>query len=263
MFFRWRRALPLLLLMLGSFGCIPVAEGPQDEQRNPYIVTGRERFKARDYKGAIAAYEKALEVNPHSVTAHFELGVIYEQYEIDYPAAIYHYNQVLRLRPDGAYPADNARQRIPGCKQEMLKTDALATVNPAALRETERLREENLQLKKQLEYLQSQASSLQAQLGTAQTHIAHLEVARTTSFQPPAERAPVSPRPDLAPVPRPVVRSSTSPSAGTRRHAVRRGETMNSIARQYGLKLQQLMAANPSVEPKRLKAGQSLVIPSS
>jgi LysM repeat protein len=262
----------LLLLVLLSSGCLPIAEGPQDEAKNPYIVTGRERFKGRDYKGAIEAYEKALEVNPRSVIAHFELGVIYEQFENDYPAAIFHYNQVSKLRPDGSYPADNARQRIPGCKQEMLKTDSLATVNPTALRETERLREENVQLKQQIEFLQVRMANLQGQFDTASSELARRPASATPS---PAPGTTFVPAPNPLRPAFPEVRSTSpgpsgspgrvtpppSPVTPARSTVVRPGDTFASIARRHGISVTALMRANPIVEPKRIKPGQSLNLP--
>jgi LysM repeat protein len=52
-------------------------------------------------------------------------------------------------------------------------------------------------------------------------------------------------------------------SGTTRTHTVKSGETPSLIARQYGVKLESLMAANPSVDARRLKVGQLLRIPGS
>jgi LysM repeat protein len=43
---------------------------------------------------------------------------------------------------------------------------------------------------------------------------------------------------------------------------VQSGETPSSIARKYGIKLETLMAANPGLNPTRLRIGQTLNIPS-
>src|SRR4026207_1223096 len=123
------RSVAAALLLLFCFGCSPSAKAPVDEERNPYFVEGKERIGTRDYKAAIAAFEKALEENPRSAPAPFELGVLYEhpsgQREDDYVAALYHYNQVVRLRPH-IYPADNARQRIASCKQELVRSQSIS-----------------------------------------------------------------------------------------------------------------------------------------
>ena len=58
------RSVAAALLLLFCFGCSPTATAPVDEERNPYFVEGKERLGTRDYKAAIAAFEKALEENP-------------------------------------------------------------------------------------------------------------------------------------------------------------------------------------------------------
>lgn len=50
---------------------------------------------------------------------------------------------------------------------------------------------------------------------------------------------------------------------GAQRHRVERGETLDGIARRYRLTLEELMRANPAVEPRRLMAGTWLEIPSA
>ena len=44
-------------------------------------------------------------------------------------------------------------------------------------------------------------------------------------------------------------------------HTVRRGESLSSIARKYGVSVQALVRANPMPNPSRLLVGQVLVIP--
>jgi LysM repeat protein len=42
---------------------------------------------------------------------------------------------------------------------------------------------------------------------------------------------------------------------------VRSGETPTSIARQYGVSLNAFLQANPRLDPRRMRAGDSVVIP--
>ena len=58
------RSVAAALLLLFCFGCSPKPTAPVDEERKPYFVEGKERIGTRDYKGAIAAFEKALEETP-------------------------------------------------------------------------------------------------------------------------------------------------------------------------------------------------------
>ncbi len=73
-----------------------------------------------DYAGAIESFEKALEVNPRSGAAHFELGWLFKDKDPNPAAAIYHYEQYLKLRPK-ADNAETIRQHIFGLKQDSVK----------------------------------------------------------------------------------------------------------------------------------------------
>ncbi len=253
------RLLPLVsLLFLAWSGCSPTAETQLDEQRNSNYQTGKERLSALDYKGAIEAFERATEDNPRSALAHYELGVLYDQHENDYAAALYHYNKALKLRPN-AYPADNVRLRIPACKQELVKADSLSIINPAALRETEKLREQNEMLRKQVEALQA--------------HLAGRSTAPSAGVpgQSPLRTSPSdsavsavwngSSGTNSRPAGIDAGRVTNGTSGRTRTHIVKAGDTPFSISRQYSVKLISLMAANPGLDPKRMKVGQAVAIP--
>jgi len=252
----------LFLICLGISGCYQGGEGQADEQKNPYFIAGKERLGGRDYKGAIDAFEKALETNPRSVLAHYELGMLYEnhsdQKEEDFVAAMYHYNQVMKLRPND-YPADNARERVAYCKREVVKTEALAPVAPNLMRDLEKLRGENASLRKQLETCQTNTRVSSPPRGSTNRNesVAHLSssfrrgsnetnlLARSST--PSFTRDGITPLPPLAPA--------------ARTHTVKERETFFSIARQYHLKPEALTSANPTVDPKRLKVGQAINVP--
>ncbi|MCL6613393.1 MAG: peptidoglycan DD-metalloendopeptidase family protein [Firmicutes bacterium] len=70
-------------------------------------------------------------------------------------------------------------------------------------------------------------------------------------------------RPLLVLSPPAAVPSKSTPArpSGPRTHSVRKGETMWSIARRYGLDLPALMAANPMVVPERMRIGTVLRLP--
>jgi LysM repeat protein len=279
MFFR---LLALALLLPLWFGCSPVREAQVDEQRNPYFIEGKDRIGSRDYKGAIAAFEKALETNPRSALAHFELAVLYEQHsdqrEDDYVAALHHYNQVVRLRPH-AYPADNARQRIASCKQELVRSQSMAPVYQQTVREIDRLKEENQQLRRQVETLTTQAASqfiAPAALASRQTQTTQPSGGRPENPVEPATRpGRVSEGPAETPfvvaannvagkksTPPTSSTQSTQPSRSTgRSHTVKAGETPYSIARSYGVRPDALLAANPGLDARRVRIGQTLAIP--
>ena len=254
----------MLMLCLALAACSPTAETQLDEQRNPHFLAGREKLGALDYKGAIESFERAVEDNPRSAFAHFELGVLYER-EADYAAALYHYNKAVKLRPDGN-PAEIIRQRIPACKQELVKADSLAIINPTALRETEQLRTDNAALRQQIEILRAQIAA--RPVSPAGTPLAQQPVTGgEANSQPRATTGANSPATGASPgttatPPATTVRSTSPPSTGRgRTHVIQSGETLTSIARRHSIKVNALVAANPGLDPKRMRVGQTLNLP--
>jgi LysM repeat protein len=242
-----------------------MAETQLDEQRNPHYRSGKEKLSALDYKGAVESFERAVEDNPRSALAHYELGVLFDQHENDYAAALYHYQKAVKLRPAG-YPADNIRQRIPACKQELVKADSLAVINPGALRETERLREENQALRKQLELLQDRVAGRPPASSTVHAPDASALASRTHAPSPsnavmPAVRDSSVPSRIATAGLADQTRTTTTPAIRPRTHSVKAGETPSSIARRYQIKLNSLLAANPALDPRRMRIGQVLNVP--
>src|SRR6266496_2205587 len=191
-------------------GCFLPGQRDQDEEKEPHFLTGRNRVNQMDYKGAIESFSKALEVNPRSAKAHFELGWLYEEKDPDPAAAIYHYEQYLKLRP-AAENAGTVRQRILGSKQELAKTVLPMPTTPGIQRDLEKLAEQNRQLHEELEKCRARSSM----------------VATNTNPVP-------APRSDSQ---QPGTRANAA-----RSHKVQAGESPSSIARKYGVKLEALMA---------------------
>ncbi len=230
-----------------------------DEQKDPYYLTGKNRVMSKDYQGATEAFEKALEANPRSAAAHFELGVLYEKNSTNSARAIYHFEEYLRLRPNTDL-ADPVKQQILACKQELARTVSLGPVTQAVQRDLDRFMRENVSLRSQVEDLQSQLAKRPI-LPPPATPL------------PPTNVLPSSPGPAVTPLPaRPTVteaRTGTTASpnitpaaSAAKTHTVKSGETPASIARSYGISLNALLAANPTVNPRRMQVGQTLNIPS-
>ena len=244
MIFQATRCL-ILILLLALCGCEPGPGTGLDEQKDSHFLNGRSRVVNQDYRGAIEEFEKALLANPRSASAHFELGLLNEKQVKNYATAIYHYEQHLRLRPTSQY-APVAKDRIQSCKMDLVKNEILAPVNQGMQRDLERLGAENLLLKRQLEALQLQFASRNVIPGNGTPNPAQREPDATSSARPAD----------------PNSRNATSSPSRPRVHTVQSGETFTSIAARYNVKLAAFMAANPRAEPRRLKVGQSLNIPS-
>ena len=76
-----------------------------------------------------------------------------------------------------------------------------------------------------------------------------------TLVRPPTD----TPRPADTPAPTHTVRPR--PASVQTIHIVQPGETLSEIAKQYGVSVDALMAANDIADPHRIKIDQELVIP--
>jgi tetratricopeptide (TPR) repeat protein len=246
-----------LLALLAWSGCSPISGVNEDEEKNPYYLAGKSRVNSMDYQGAIESFEKALESNPRSASAHFELGLLYEQRMNDYATAIYHYQKHLNLRPKSNM-AESVRQRIASCKVDLAKSVAFSLVNQQVHSQLTQLTTENAALREEIRGLKEKSRLAQeAALPSnrpapvANSPPANPVFGATNRAPAPSERVPSTAAPPI----------QTRPPATARTHLVKRGETMASIAREYGLDLPKLLAANPTVEPRRLRAGQTITVP--
>jgi tetratricopeptide (TPR) repeat protein len=247
------RGLLVLLLGLSLEGCLPSSDSRMEEEKEPHFLAGRSCINSMDYKGAIEEFEKALEANPHSASAHFQLGWLNEEKEPDPAAAIYHYEQFLKLRPH----SDNAeviQQHIINCKQDLAKTILPLPVAPGMQHEFEQLAEENKGLRDELERWRAYASRLQAS---------------TNPPPPPAGPARTAQPSPTTTVPQTAAGQTAAAdnhpqtaAAQARAYVVKPGDSPYSIARRTGVKLESLLAANPGLEPRRLRPGQTLSLPS-
>ena len=260
----FRNAL-LLLCGLALSGCLPSGQSQMDEEKDPHFLEGKRCVNEMDYKGAIERFERALEANPKSGSAHFELGWLFEKTETDPAAAGYHYNSYLRLRPN-AENAEIVKQHIVACKQELAKTVSLGPVTEKQQREFEQMAEDNKRLHEVLEenkQLHEALDRLRASVParppvqnnqSAPTPVVVRVMAPANSNQPASAVPPAS-----------TVSSGvrTNVSAMARTHTIKSGDTLAGIARRYGVKLDSLMAANPRVDARHLLPGQTLSIPGS
>lgn len=252
----WCGLATLLLASLMVSGCWPSPQGQSEEEKETHFLEGRGRVNAMDYPGAVESFERALEINAQSASAHFELGWLLDQKQPDAAAAIYHYEKYLKLRP-GAHDAENVKERILACKQELARTVSLGPISEKQQRDLEKLAEENKRLMEQNKQLTEELAKWRA--SAAERPVVQSD---TAGAGPAALRAAGVASPA-------TLTSSNEPGTGRpatlptakRRHVIKPGETPISIARQYGVKLDALMAANPRVEARRLRPGQMLNIP--
>jgi LysM repeat protein len=246
----------LLLLCLAVAGCRPGAQGMVDEQREPYFLAARKRNQDRDPQGAIEYFEKALDVNPRSASAHVELGMLFEKQDApDFAAALYHYKRALDIRPD-FQSADLIKARMEDCKRELAKSVVQLPTMEMMQRKIEQLTAENQQLK--LLQLQAQPFPANHAPMIANPPAAAPQSNPVTRALPPAAN---SGRPDFVPTIRGNPSLPASRPSSARVHTVVSGETLGMIAKRYNVRVSTLQSANPTVDARRLRPGQTLVIP--
>ena len=244
-----------LIFCLGAIlcGCEP-GQSSLDDKKEPHYILGENRVNAMDYQGAVDAFEQSLEVNPHSAAAHFELACLFDEKISDPAAAIYHYQQYLKIDPK-AENAEVVTARIATCKQQ-LATDVMAMPSaPAAQRELERLTDQNRQLQDQIDALKKWNDYYAQQLAAKSNLVSTPNNPVMQQIQNTAQPA------QTVPAQNPIANHPTN--SAPRTHAVTSGETEAAIARKFGIKLSALQAANPGVNPSKLHVGQILNIPSS
>ena len=247
------RTAPLLLLGLVLSGCAP--SDPKDEEKEQFFLAGKSRVNTMDFKGAVESFEKAVEVNPKSAAAHFELGCLYDRKEADPAAAIYHYERYLKLAPNSG-KEEIIKAHILTCKQQLAQTVDLGPVTEKQQRELEKLVAENKRLQEELEKWRAYAARLQNANNLASpTSLPP----RGVQPSPLGESAAGSPSLSNSASPsRPLTVNTTT----LRTHIVKAGETPTVIARKYGVKVEALMSANPKLDARHLQVGQALAIPS-
>ena len=232
-------------LGLALGGCTPPSSGTADDEKEPHYVLGQKLVNEMDFTNAVNAFEESLVANPRSAAAHFQLAMLCDEKEADPATAIYHYQKYLQLEPR-AGNAEVVSQRIYTCKQQLAADVMLLPSSPAAQRQLQQLADTN-------RFLQNQLAISTRELAALKTSL--------TSLPPPTPN-------NIAPAPTPVISSRPAPTnprpaTRTRTHTVAARETPAAIARKYNISLTALLAANPGLNPKKMRVGQTLNLPSS
>ncbi len=250
-----RAALALLGALLLS-GCTDSSQSQMDEERESHFLMGKSRVSAMDYPAAIESFEKALMVNPRSSAAHFELACLYENRELDPAAAIYHYQEYLKLRPN-AENTEIVNQHVLALKQDLVKTVSLGPVTERQQKEFERVVQENKRLTDEVEKWRAYAGQLQKMTNQAPpTPAVNRVTQRDLEVDSARSNATINSVRNNA-------RSNTPAASTPRTHTVQAGETPSTIAKKYRIKVEALMSANPRLDARRMRVGQTVNLPPS
>jgi LysM repeat protein len=265
-------------------GCDRWAGSPRNEAQEANFIEGNNFRIQGQTNRAIQSFERALHVNPSNALAHMTVADLYFNTG-DFTSAAYHYSRCARLQAErGGKPDSSIQSSIEGCELQLAVkySDKLGRQQTDArldeLRQKLAEREDALdKLSKELARLRVATNSpnTSSEPGPAFVAADPAPTPTPTSTAPasPSSRGatpapgPVAqePRPVRTPSPSPDTASATSSpsrtSARTRTYTVRSGDTPAAIARRAGVSTKALMAANPGLNPSRLRPGQVIKLP--
>lgn len=284
-------AFAFLVALLGA-GC-----GERDgvplpaEIDDPYYIQGKQLQKQGRNSEALNAFLKVIDRrsdNP-SPESHLEVGLIYLNNPKDPLAACYHFRRFLKAHPNSKQ-TPYVLGMVEAAKREFARTLPGRPMEDQSVRmavdeEVGKLRRENEELRAELAVLRGGGAVRVPRLPRMISLPAEVLSAQTTPPPPvasvadaPVTPATVAPRvaldspsvlqrvpPSARPPPRtgnaaPVTKSSPTGRA----HTVAAKDTLYGIARRYNVKVEDIVAANPSVVPKvssPLRVGAVLRIP--
>jgi len=180
-----------------------------------------------DFARAINLYEAALDDSPRCAEVHYKLALLYDDKLNDPVSALHHFRRYLALSPTGAHSADvkNSIKHDEIAALTMLSGDSVITRSEAA-----RLRNENLDLHKELEVRAAPARSATDKSQESDTNS-----------------------------------KKRASKKGDRSYVVQSGDTLFSISRKFyksPTHWKNILNANRKNihDPKKLTVGQTLVI---
>lgn len=223
-----KRVLSLLTLVVCLFlivGC------PAQDGRGTIAETDETRYRdAKNlerqgrYAQALNEFLKVIESRREAPESHLEAGNLYLRHVGDPVAAIYHFRQYLKQKPDSEQ-AEQVRQLIQTAKKEFAKSFPAQPFNDQIEREDlldmiAQLREENEELRREL-------AAAQQQLTREQERTSMRELRQPEGINEQTSRPQQQPR---------VVPQQPREQAGAtvvRTHTIQAGDTLSGISRQY------------------------------
>lgn len=257
----------VLSLLVSSCGWLDRAAG--NPKQEAHYMEGENLRRTAQYVAAREAYQKAIEVNPANYFAHQELGDLYYQHFNDPGTALYHYRRYLEIgqRINGRSFTDPTTETcIQGSEFKLAERVVAQLARQRSTVEVDQLKRENDSLRQQLTEAQRQLQirALEARNAPAPvTNAPSGNVPPTGANQwhvpnpatnPIGSRAPTNPPPDSA-------RARENLPPALRSYTIKAGDNPATIARAYGIKLQTLLDANPGLDPRRLRVGQTIRVP--
>lgn len=235
------------LLLLVCLGGCSMGEGPQVvlEREERSFQRGKQLLREGRRQEALSAFLSVIEKRRHAPESHLEAGELFRTHIGDPISSIYHYRKFLTQSP-GSAEAPHVRQLIETATKDFAASLPAAPLESQfervdLLETVERLKEENLELKRELADARQERDRIRTRLATAGSRPA------PTAQAPAAEANP-------------------EPSSGPREYTVVAGDTLSHISgKVYGTtsRWRDIYEANRDVmaNENSLKIGMKLRLP--
>ena len=273
---RWPLIGCLAAALLGA-GCDRLTKGEDDERHEANFLNAINlQTQGRDDE-ALKAFNRALEANPQSASAHREIGQLCLDKKRDYALAVFHLRRHQQIKASRSSkttkdPGDYAVEQQIKQAQILLAAEFTDQIGQQQNQsKIDELKRRNAELETTVTRLNQQIAlrgapvvvanpappppSPQVQTQAAAVPVKDLAPGPVAAAAPAAVVRPTDTKTG-SPAPKPASRASAA-----RTHVVKAGEVPAAIARRYGISVQELMAVNKGIDPRRMRAGQTLNLP--
>lgn len=224
-----------------------------------HLKAGAERLAANDFRGAVSAYERAVDGTPRTAEAHFRLGLIYHDHLKDPIGAVHHFRRYLEIDQSGPFSRE-ARSNI--ARAEITLATSLSGSTLINRQEAARIRSENLSLKQQLAVAKSAAAVPRGNKSAPAAPPTAEELATGGAGAKPAANSPEARAAAAA-----VKTAERQAAAQTRTYKVQPGDTLAGISRKFFQntgRVNDILDANHNAlegDANNLRAGMTIIIP--